>query len=355
MGELVNSPISYGPVDGSPPASSEITPASFSAQAEAILAVHRENPLGGDGATAMARILTVDPNEGWRDSYERHGTASGHEVIGVATILEAIPLLQAGGFDMVITSKHDGRWPKVHALAEEIGARTVLISGEAGPTLSGGHAEEGAKRRELTYLNKGETTYSELQALFDSLNKPAQDEAEASDFDPNEFCSGLSGAQLLALDLYELISSMEAHRGYAYYASLRTVDITESMRSGNIPVLKDPFSKKSIKKYGEAFLEMSERDAERGKIIREFLVGCGYSLILGGKYEITSKSNHGGAPYTFTEKEEIDGESIKQGVKALRLSTGNNVFSDEEIMNKLNTLPSEVMDVVHRNLQPSED
>lgn len=354
MGELINSPISHGSADGSPPASSAFIPDAFFAQAEAILASHRENPVGGNDATAMARILTVDPNEGWRDSYNEYGTASGHEVIGVATILEAIPHLRAGGFDMVITSKHDGRWPKVHALAEEIGARTVVISGEAGPTLFGGHAEESAKRRGLTYLSKGETTYTELQSLFDSLNNPAQDEEGSADFDPNKFCSGLSATQLLALDLYELITSMEAHRGYSYFASLRTVDLMESMRSGNIPVLENPLGKNSIKEYGKASVEMTKRDAERGKVIREFLIGCGYALILGGKYEVRSKSNYGGTPYLFTEKGEIDEESINLGVEALRLSTHDTVLADEEIMSVLNTFPSEVVDAVNKNLLPSE-
>lgn len=217
MGELIDSPISTTPVDDAFPSTSKITPASFANQAESILtatrAAYKENPLGGDFATAMARILTVDPDDDQREFYERQGKDAGHEVVGVATIREATPLLHAGDFDLVITSKHDGNWPKVHALAEEIGARTVLISGEAGPTLFGGYAEEGAARRGITYLSKGDSTlYSKLTALFDSLNEPTQDNSSEG-----------TNAEILLSSCIDRLSETEAKAGLTTIANAQPI------------------------------------------------------------------------------------------------------------------------------------
>ncbi|MDP3940944.1 MAG: hypothetical protein Q8Q49_01400 [bacterium] len=178
--EVVNSPAPQTPLGGEIPAFSDVTPSDFMPQAAGIVAALR--PSTPEALSVVAsRVLTVEPDEDWRTKYAKWGTESGHEVVGVPTVPEALKQLNEGRFDLVITSRQDGLWPHVHTEAQAQGARTVVVSGD---TFSLGRisrsTEDAAKERGIEFIRKGGGTRIELGKLFASLGNEDRDDSTAN-------------------------------------------------------------------------------------------------------------------------------------------------------------------------------
>jgi CheY-like chemotaxis protein len=60
------------------------------------------------------RILVLDDHKGFRDEVLGMLARNGHEGDGVGTAVEAIPLVESGGYDFVMVDfsmpEHDGLW-----------------------------------------------------------------------------------------------------------------------------------------------------------------------------------------------------------------------------------------------------
>ena len=173
-------------------------------------------------------------------------------------------------------------------------------------------------------------------------------------FNPHDFYSKFSSNQRLALELYDVFSMHTERRGYLYHATLRATDSLERLKAIGVPVLEDPFTTPSFERYMNVFSLEPTNDKEQEDRNREFTIGCGYSLILASLYEIRPRSNYGGPPYQFHKRPDIDEEKIRRGVSALKIATAGKVLEDDRIMGLLNTLPSEVLEIINTSLSPSE-
>lgn len=160
VAEVTSSPLAYS------------IPSTLIEQAQAIITAHKPLSPEAQSLEAMARILTVEPDEQWRETYAELATEAGHEIVGVPTVAEALDKLRDGQFDLVITSKQEGRWPRVHEAAEAQHARTVVVSGDL---FSLGFirpsAEDVAKERDVEFVSKTGDVREDLMGIFSTLDK----------------------------------------------------------------------------------------------------------------------------------------------------------------------------------------
>lgn len=98
----------------------------------------------------MARILLAEDDPSMREYLQRALQRVGHEVEAVGCGTEAIPLLESGRFDLLVTDivmpEMDGIELAQKASALDPSIRVMFITGFAAVTLEGGRTAPEAKR-----------------------------------------------------------------------------------------------------------------------------------------------------------------------------------------------------------------